>query len=243
MMDIAKLQTMVQASERIVFFGGAGTSTESGIPDFRSADGLYHTSSGMKYPPEVILSRDFFYMHTEDFYAYYKEHLIHTEAKPNPAHHALVKLEEQGKLSAIVTQNIDSLHQLAGSSNVLELHGSVHRNYCLNCDRFHSLEEVLSLPGTVPRCVDCGGLVKPDVVLYQEGLDMDVLESAIHHIQRADMLIVAGTSLTVHPAAGLVRYYRGDRFVLINKSSTPYDNKADVVIRDSIGKVLAQIVD
>jgi len=242
-MEISKLRAMVQASDRIVFFGGAGTSTESGIPDFRSADGLYNTSTGMKYPPEVILSRDFFYMHTDDFYAYYKKHLIHTEAKPNPAHHALVKLEEQGKLSAIVTQNIDGLHQMAGSTNVLELHGSVHRNYCLKCDRFHSLEEILSMPETVPRCVDCGGLVKPDVVLYQEGLDMDVIESAISYIHHADMLIVAGTSLTVHPAAGLVRYYRGDRFVLINKSATPYDHKANMVINDSIGKVMTQLVD
>jgi len=242
-MEISKLRAMVQASDRIVFFGGAGTSTESGIPDFRSADGLYNTSTGMKYPPEVILSRDFFYMHTDDFYAYYKKHLIHTEAKPNPVHHALVKLEEQGKLSAIVTQNIDGLHQMAGSTNVLELHGSVHRNYCLKCDRFHSLEEILSMPETVPRCVDCGGLVKPDVVLYQEGLDMDVLESAISHIHHADMLIVAVTSLTVHPAAGLVRYYRGDRFVLINKSATPYDHKANMVINDSIGKVMTQLVD
>lgn len=243
MMNTENLRSMIQSSDNIVFFGGAGTSTESGIPDFRSADGLYNADTGVQHAPEEILSRDFFFAHTEEFYTFYKKHLIHTEAKPNPAHHALVKLEQQGKLRAIITQNIDGLHQLAGSSNVLELHGSVHRNYCLKCDRYHSLEEVMASSGTVPHCLACGQLVKPDVVLYQEGLDMDVLERAVSYIQQADMLIVAGTSLTVHPAAGLVRYYRGDRFILINKSTTPYDSAANVVINDSIAKILPQLVE
>lgn len=237
MMDYQALGELIRNSDNIVFFGGAGTSTESGIPDFRSADGLYNADTGVNVPPEEILSRDFFFAHTEDFYKFYKEHLIHPHAKPHPGHEALVHLERQGKLKAIITQNIDGLHQMAGSTNVLELHGSVHRNYCLDCRRFHSLDEVMASEGLVPRC-ECGGMVKPDVVLYQEGLDMQLLDRAVNYIRESDVLIVAGTSLTVQPAASLVRYYLGGRFFLINKSSTPYDSFADYVITDSFAKVM-----
>lgn len=241
-MDLSHLKSIIAQSDHIVFFGGAGTSTESGIPDFRSADGLYNAETGTAIAPEEILSRDFFFSQPEMFYEYYKKHLIHTDARPNPAHEALVKLEQQGKLKAIITQNIDGLHQMAGSTNVLELHGSVHRNYCLSCNRFHGLEDIISSSETVPRCLDCGGLVKPDVVLYQEGLDMDILERSISYIQKADVLIVAGTSLTVQPAASLVQYYRGEHFILINKGATPYDASAYAVISDNIGKVLPALV-
>lgn len=236
--DIDRLRDMLDASTRIVFFGGAGTSTESSIPDFRSESGLYQTKTNEAYPPEVMLSHSFFRSHTEEFYEFYRSKMVYPNARPNAAHEALAKLESCGKLTAVITQNIDGLHQLAGSHNVLELHGSVHRNTCMACGASYGLAAVLDAAEPVPVCKKCGGTIKPDVVLYEESLDMDVLTAAIEHIQRADMLIVGGTSLTVHPAAGLVRYYRGDRLVLINKSSTAYDKQANLIINDTIGHVL-----
>lgn len=238
-MSAERLRQMIDRSDRIVFFGGAGTSTESGIPDFRSADGLYNTSDGGAYAPEEILSRDFFYRHPEEFYRFYKTRMLYPDAAPNAAHYALAELERQGRLKAVITQNIDGLHQKAGSRNVLELHGSVLRNYCIDCRELHTLAEVIGSAETVPKCRACGGIVKPDVVLYQESLDTDLLERAVRYIAQADMLIVAGTSLTVQPAAGLIRYYRGDRFVLLNRGETPADRWADVLIRGSIAEVFA----
>ena len=235
--EIETLKTWIEASDNIVFFGGAGVSTESGIPDFRSTDGLYHQK--FEYPPETILSHTFFYQHTEYFYRFYREKMLPLEAEPNAAHRALAALERAGKLRAIVTQNIDGLHQKAGSKNVYELHGSIWRNYCTKCGKSYSAEFIRD-SGGVPHCA-CGGLIKPDVVLYEEGLDQDVLEGAIHAIASADVLIVGGTSLTVYPAAGLIRYYRGSKLVLINRDETPYDREADLVIRDPIGAVFAQI--
>lgn len=232
---IAMLKKMIKDSSRIVFLGGAGVSVESGIPDFRSAGGLF--SQKAAYPPEEMLSHHFFINHTDEFFEYYRENMIHDEAKPNGAHLALAKLENSGKLTAVITQNIDGLHQIAGSKAVYELHGSIHRNYCMECNKFYGLEYVKKSKG-VPRC-SCGGIIKPDVVLYEEALDSDVLTEALEHIVKADMLIVGGTSLQVYPAAGLINYYRGNRLVLINKSSTPYDGFADLVINDSIGRVLA----
>lgn len=236
-----QLQDIVNESDNIVFFGGAGTSTESGIPDFRSASGLYESGKGGTYAPEEILSRDFFLQHTEAFYEFYKSKMIYRDAQPNPAHNALAELERRGKVKAVITQNIDGLHQMAGSQNVLELHGSVHRNYCMNCGEPHSLDYILESE-LVPYCRACGGLVKPDVVLYQENLDTDVLHRSIEYISQADVLIVSGTSLTVHPAAGLVQYYQGNRFIIINKSPTPYDVRANLVIHDSAGKVLGGLI-
>ena len=230
-------------SKNIVFFGGAGTSTESGIPDFRSADGLYRSEALDRFSPEEILSRDFFMSRTEQFYAFYRTRMIYRDAKPNDAHIALAKLEDAGRLKAVITQNIDGLHQMAGSRNVLELHGSVHRNYCMNCRRFYDLDYVADDSRPVPRCEQCGGIVKPDVVLYQENLDWGLMERAVKHIQEADVLIVAGTSLTVQPAAGLVRSYAGNKLILINKSPTPYDSFADYLIRDSIGKVMRALAE
>lgn len=242
-MDIQELKRIIQESPNIVFFGGAGTSTESGIPDFRSAEGLYNAGTNMKYAPEDILSRDFFRRRPEDFYSFYKSKMIYLDAMPNPAHEALVKLEQRGQLQAIITQNIDGLHQKAGSRNVLELHGSILRNHCTKCRASYDLTAVVESAGIVPMCPQCGGVIKPDVVLYQENLDMDLLERAAQYIQNADVLIVAGTSLTVQPAAGLVRLYRGDKFLLINKSATPMDRYADYVISDSIAKVLSALVE
>ncbi|UVI31969.1 NAD-dependent protein deacylase [Paenibacillus spongiae] len=241
-MDFKELKDRVSESSRIVFFGGAGTSTESGIPDFRSAEGLYNASGDETYAPEEILSRDFFKARTEAFYTFYKSKMIYPEAKPNKAHEALVKLERQGKLQAVITQNIDGLHQLAGSKNVLELHGSVQSNHCIACYAKYPLPYVMESPG-VPVCRQCGGIVKPDVVLYQENLDMDVLERAASYIHKAEVLIVAGTSLTVQPAAGLLRLYEGNAFILINKSATAMDGLADYVISDSIGRVLHALVE
>lgn len=226
----------------IVFLGGAGVSTESGIPDFRSEAGIYKTVSEYGYPPETILSAPFFYGETETFYDYYKKNLIYADAKPNHAHRALARLEKAGKLTGIVTQNIDNLHQEAGSVNVFELHGSVYRNYCTSCGKAHSLRHILDSEG-VPKCVACGGLVKPDVVLYGEGLDDVVLRGAIGRISGAEMLIIGGTSLAVYPAAGLVNYFAGKTLAIINKSPTPADKDADIVINDSIGKVLGGAVD
>ena len=218
----------------MVFFGGAGVSTESGIPDFRSTDGLYNQQ--YDYPPEQILSHTFFMRWPEEFFRFYRDKMLAPSAKPNKAHRALAKLEEQGKLTAVITQNIDGLHQMAGSKRVLELHGSVHRNYCMRCHKFHSMEEILHSEG-VPRC-SCGGIIKPDVVLYEEGLDQQILQESVDQIRRADMLIIGGTSLTVYPAAGLLDYYTGNRLVLINKTATARDGLANLVINESIGKAL-----
>ena len=228
----------IEECSNIVFFGGAGVSTESGIPDFRSVDGLYNQK--YKYPPEMIISHSFYKQNPEEFYRFYKDRMIYRDAEPNRAHLALARLEEQGKLKAVVTQNIDGLHQKAGSRQVLELHGSVHRNYCTRCHKFYDLDQIIAQEG-VPRCT-CGGIIKPDVVLYEEGLDQATLRSAIRYISQAEMLIIGGTSLTVYPAAGLVDYYRGKRLVLINKSVTPMDSQADLVISGPIGQVLGDAV-
>ena len=235
----ARLAQWIQKSDDIVFFGGAGVSTESGIPDFRSVDGLYNQK--YKYPPETIISHSFYVRDPEEFYRFYKDKMIFPDAQPNRAHMALAKLEAMGKLKAVITQNIDGLHQAAGSREVLELHGSVHRNYCTRCGAFHSLQEVMADDG-VPRC-SCGGTVKPDVVLYEEGLDQHIMNKSVQYIRRADMLIIGGTSLTVYPAAGLIDYYNGTKLVLINRSVTPMDGRADLVISGSIGEVLGDIVE
>lgn len=232
-----ELRKMVQESSKIVFFGGAGVSTESGIPDFRSVDGLYNQK--YDYPPEVMLSHGFFESHTERFFDFYRDKMLYLNAKPNAAHKKLAELERDGKLLAVVTQNIDGLHQKAGSKNVFELHGSVHRNYCTKCHKFYDVNYIKDSKG-IPRC-ECGGIVKPDVVLYEEGLDQNVIRGAVDAIRRADMLIIGGTSLAVYPAAGLIDYYRGNRLVLINKSVTPMDSSANIVINGSIGEVLGKI--
>lgn len=233
-----QLQQWIQGSDNIVFFGGAGVSTESGIPDFRSVDGLYNQQYDQ--PPETILSHTYFAQHTKEFYRFYRDKMLCLSAKPNAAHLKLAELERAGRLRAVVTQNIDGLHQLAGSQTVYELHGSVHRNYCTQCRTFYGVDFIAEGEG-VPRCPVCGGLVKPDVVLYEEGLDQDILEGAVRAIADADVLIVGGTSLVVYPAAGLINYYRGNKLVLINRDPTPYDSEADLVIHDSIGKVLGGI--
>lgn len=237
MNDLETLKQWVQESNRIVFFGGAGVSTESGIPDFRSVDGLYNQK--FAYPPEKILSRSFFQRDPEYFYKFYKEKMMPLDFRPNIVHLKLAQWEQDGKLSAVITQNIDGLHQKAGSDAVYELHGSVLRNYCMACGKAHTAEFVKSSNG-VPECA-CGGMVKPDVVLYEEPLDEEVLENSICAIESADILIVAGTSLTVYPAAGLVRYYQGKRMVLINRDPTPYDHQADLVIHDQLGMVFSQL--
>ena len=221
-----QLKSWIEESGNIVFFGGAGVSTESGIPDFRSQDGLYHQQ--YDYPPEEILSHSFYMKNPEEFYRFYRNKMLAPGAKPNKAHLALAKLEREGRLKAVITQNIDGLHQAAGSREVLELHGSVHRNHCLRCGKFYGLEAIENSSG-IPRC-SCGGMIKPDVVLYEEGLDMDVLNRAVNYISRADVLIVGGTSLTVYPAAGLIDYYRGHKLVLINRDATALDSRADLVI-------------
>lgn len=236
---IAQLKEYVKESSRIVFFGGAGVSTESGIPDFRSTDGLYHQE--WRYPPETILSHSFFVSNTEEFYRFYKKKMLCLDAKPNAAHKKLAQLEEQGKLTAVVTQNIDGLHQLAGSKKVLELHGSVHRNYCESCHQLYDAEFVLHSTG-VPHCEKCGGEIKPDVVLYEEGLDNRTIQEAVHYISNADMLIIGGTSLAVYPAAGLIDYYQGDKLVLVNKSATPRDAIANLVLQESIGELFGKIL-
>ena len=234
------LVNMIKDSRRIVFLGGAGVSTESGIPDFRSENGIFDAIREYGYPPETLLSRSFFDRNPDVFFKYYKSLLMSSDAKPNKAHLALAKLEQIGKLTAIATQNIDGLHTAAGSKNVYELHGSIKRNYCMRCHKFYDDSFVAACDG-VPHC-SCGGIVKPDVVLYEEGLDSDTLSGAITHITRADMLIVGGTSLQVYPAAGLIEYYYGDKLVLINKSITQYDVIANLVIHDSIGTVLDKAV-
>lgn len=231
-----QLKQWIGESSNIVFFGGAGVSTESGIPDFRSQDGLYHQQ--YDYPPEQILSHTFYMKNPEEFYRFYRNKMLAPGAKPNKAHLALAKLEREGRLKAVITQNIDGLHQAAGSREVLELHGSVHRNHCLRCGKFYGLEAIENSSG-IPRC-SCGGMIKPDVVLYEEGLDMDVLNRAVGYISRADLLIVGGTSLTVYPAAGLIDYYRGHKLVLINRDATALDSRADLVISGKIGEVLGE---
>lgn len=234
---ILELKRLIAGSSNIVFFGGAGVSTESGIPDFRSVDGLYNQH--YKYPPETILSHSFFISHPEEYYEFHRDKLVAPDAKPNRAHLRLAELEQEGKLRAVITQNIDGLHQAAGSKNVLELHGSILRAYCSRCRRPYPAEEMNHGQG-LPRCV-CGGIIRPDIVLYEEPLDDDVVRRAIDYIRKADVLIIGGTSLNVYPAAGLINYYKGDKLVLVNLSETPYDSYADLVIHEKIGEVFSQI--
>lgn len=234
---IQEFKELVDKSNNIVFFGGAGVSTESGIPDFRSKDGLYNQK--YKYPPEEILSHEFFIENTEEFYKFYRDKMNSLKYEPNITHKKLADLEKEGKLKAVITQNIDGLHQKAGSKNVLELHGSVLRNHCIKCNKFYEAEYVFNSKG-VPKCT-CGGIIKPDVVLYGEALDEEVLEKSVYAISKADLMIVGGTSLMVSPANGLIRYFRGSNLVLINKDKTPYDNLANLVINDSLGKVMSEI--
>lgn len=232
------LKKWLAESNNIVFFGGAGVSTESKIPDFRSTDGLYNQQYA--YPPETILSHTFYMRKTEEFYRFYRNKMLFPDAEPNRAHKALAKLEAEGRLKAVVTQNIDGLHQKAGSKEVMELHGSVLRNYCQRCGKFHGIEAILHSTG-VPKC-ECGGTIKPDVVLYEEGLDQHTIQRSVYHISHADVLIIGGTSLTVYPAAGLIDYYNGNKLVLINKSVTPMDSRADLVISGPIGEILGDAV-
>ena len=237
MNEIEFLQEMTDKAENIVFFGGAGVSTESGIPDFRSVDGLYNQI--YQYPPETILSHQFFINNTEEFYRFYRKKILYLEAKPNDAHIKLAELEAKGKLKAVITQNIDGLHQLAGSEKVLELHGSVHRNYCMDCHQFYPVQMIKDSQG-VPKC-SCGGTIKPDVVLYGEGLNSEVMNQPVAAIASADVLIIGGTSLGVYPAAGLIDYYRGRNLVLVNKTETPMDSRANLIIKGSIGKVFKHL--
>ena len=234
---IRELKELIDGSDNIVFFGGAGVSTESGVPDFRSEDGLYHQH--YKYPPEQMLSHSFYVRMPEEFFRFYKDKLLVKGIKPNKAHLKLAEWEKQGKLKAVITQNIDGLHQAAGSKEVLELHGSVHRNYCERCGKFYDFDFMAECDG-VPYC-DCGGRIKPDVVLYEEGLDMDVMSKAVNYIANADVLIIGGTSLVVYPAAGLIDYYRGNKLVLVNKQATTRDSQADLVIQGAIGEVFSQL--
>ncbi len=236
---IKQLKDIIDESENIVFFGGAGVSTASGIPDFRSADGVYNQKLNRNLNPEELVSHSYFQHYPEDFFDFYKEKLVYPDAEPNNCHLGLAKLEEEGKLKAIVTQNIDGLHQKAGSKNVYELHGSTERNYCTNCGKTFDADYVLNADG-VPICDVCGGVVRPDVVLYEEALDPNVINSAVNAIQNADTLIVGGTSLVVYPAAGLIDFFRGKNLVLINKGETIADNKADLVINDDIAKVIGE---
>ena len=240
-MSIEKLTQILKDSNNIVFFGGAGMSTESGIPDFRSANGLFNKKLNLTFTPEQLVSHTFFMRYPEEFFNFYKDKLIYQDAKPNVGHLALAKLEAIGKLKAIVTQNIDGLHQASGSKNVFELHGSVLRNYCTKCHAFYDEKFILDSKG-IPTCPKCNGTIKPDVVLYEEGLNQDVITGAVNAISNADTLIIGGTSLVVYPAAGLIDYFRGKNLVLINKSTTSADSKADLVIHDSIGKVLTEAV-
>ena len=238
MNELETLKSWVENSDNVVFFGGAGVSTESNVPDFRSADGLYNLK--YDYPPETIISHSFYMRNPKEFYWFYKDRMLYPDAKPNPAHLALAKLEEEGRLKAVITQNIDGLHQAAGSKKVLELHGSVHRNYCTSCGKFYDMNAVLEQDG-VPYC-SCGGRIKPDVVLYEESLDSDVIEESLRYISNADVLIIGGTSLTVYPAAGFIHYYNGKKLVLINKSATPMDRQANLVINQPIGQVMSMFL-
>lgn len=241
-LNFKEIKEIVSKSNEIVFFGGAGTSTESGIPDFRTENGLFNFNNENKYSPEEILSYDFFVEHTAHFFDFYKSNMIHKDALPNSAHYALVSLEKKGQLKAIITQNIDGLHQKAGSQNVIELHGSVDQNYCMKCKIYYSLDFILQTSDPVPLCKQCGGIIKPDVVLYQEMLDEKTTKKAMNYIRNAEILIVAGTSLTVYPAAGMIRNYLGDKLILINKSSTRFDSLANYIIPESIGLVLSNLV-
>ena len=238
---LKQLKKWIEESNYIVFFGGAGVSTESGIPDFRSEGGIFQAINEYGVRPEVILSHTFFMRNPEVFFQYYKKTLLYPDAKPNDCHKALAKLEEAGKLKAVITQNIDDLHQRGGSKTVLELHGTLYRNYCMKCGKQFDLEYVTAENG-ITRCDACGGIVRPDVVLYEEGLDQDTLHQSVEHISKADLLIVGGTSLNVYPAAGLLNYYRGNKLVLVNKSATPYDNKAGLVIAENIGEVFRKVI-
>lgn len=236
--DLERLQQIIDGSNRIVFFGGAGVSTESGLPDFRSTDGLYNQH--YRYPPETMLSRSFFDRLPDEFFRFYRDKMLVLDAQPNAAHRKLAELEQKGKLTGVVTQNIDGLHQKAGSKKVYELHGSVLRNYCMDCGKSFGPEYVAQADG-VPRCDACGGTVKPDVVLYEESLDNDVVTGAVRAIEAADTMIVGGTSLAVYPAAGLLQYFRGDNLILINRDPTPYDRQADLLLRGPIGEVLGSV--
>ncbi len=235
---VLELKKIIEKYDNIVFFGGAGVSTESGIPDFRSVDGLYHQE--YDYPPETILSHSFYRSHTEEFYRFYRRKMLFLNAKPNAAHIKLAELEAQGKLRAVITQNIDGLHQAAGSKIVLELHGSVLRNYCENCGTFHNVRCITDSEG-IPKCQKCGGIIKPDVVLYEEGLNQETLNLAVSYISNADVIIIGGTSLAVYPAAGLIDYFKGEKLIVINKSSTPRDNHADLLIQGAIGEVFQSL--
>lgn len=235
---VQKLKAAVDAAKTVVFFGGAGVSTESGIPDFRSVDGLYHQK--YDYPPETILSRSFFLHHTDEFYRFYRDKMLFLDAEPNAAHKKLAQWEREGKLNAVITQNIDGLHQKAGSRKVLELHGSVLRNTCMQCGAKYPVTAITAAKG-LPRCEKCGGLIKPDVVLYQESLDNDVMEEAVRCIREADVMIIGGTSLAVYPAAGLVDYFRGSTLALVNRDRTPLDNRADIVVHANIGEVFSAL--
>lgn len=234
---IARLKEIIQESSNVVFFGGAGVSTESGIPDFRSVDGLYNQK--YEYPPEQIISHTYYRQHPDKFFEFYKDKMIMTDAKPNAAHIRLAQLEQEGHVRAVITQNIDGLHQMAGSKEVLELHGSVHRNYCEECHKFYDLEYIVKSNG-VPRC-SCGGIVKPDVVLYEEGLNSNTIQKSVQYIREAEVLIIGGTSLVVYPAAGLIDYFRGKHLVVINRDATPRDAQADLLIQEKIGVVFSQI--
>lgn len=240
---IEQAAEIIKQSDNIVAFTGAGVSTESNIPDFRSASGLYAARTKYNHPPEYMLSHTCFVEETENFFDYYRNNLVYRDAKPNNCHLVLAQLEKMGKLKAVVTQNIDGLHQAAGSKNVYELHGSVYRNYCMKCHKFFDLDYVMDTSKTIPKCDVCGGIVKPDVVLYEESLDQDVIEGALFAIMDADVMLVMGTSLVVYPAAGLLNYYRKDKMILINKSYTPYDYRAKIVIHDSAGNVMKKILD
>lgn len=241
MNKIEKLKDIIKNSNNIVFFGGAGVSTESGIPDFRSSNGLFNEKLNINFTPEQLVSHSFYIRYPEEFFNFYKAKLVYPDAKPNEAHIALAKLEQMGKLKAIITQNIDGLHQAAGSKNVFELHGSVHKNYCAKCHAFYDVQFILESKD-VPICTKCGGIVKPDVVLYEEALDESTIQSAVEAISKAETLIIGGTSLIVYPASGLINYFNGKNLVLINKSSTPADDKADLVINDSIKKILSETI-
>ncbi len=239
--EVEKLKKIIDESDNIVFFGGAGVSTESNIPDFRSENGIYNAVNQYGYPPETMLSHSFFVSKPDIFFEYLKKTLIYPDAKPNNAHIGLAKLEQMGKLKAVVTQNIDNLHQMAGSKNVYELHGTLYKNYCVKCGKKFDIDYVMESDG-IPHCDKCGGIVRPDVVLYEEGLDGETIYSSVAAIEKADVLIVGGTSLNVYPAAGLIDYYKGNKLVLINKSTTPYDGRADLIIRESIGEVFKEVL-
>ena len=239
---IEELKGLIKTSDSIVFFGGAGTSTESGIPDFRSSNGLFNEKLNCNFTPEQLVSHTFFVRYPEDFFKFYKDKLIYKDAKPNKAHIALAELEKCGKLKAIITQNIDGLHQMAGSKNVFELHGSVHRNYCENCRKFYNLDDMLNLDGIVPHCEECGSIVKPDVVLYEEALDDEVVNKAISAISKADLLIIGGTSLVVYPAAGFINYFKGKNIVVINKDNIKLNKNNVLEINESIGEVLNKAI-